>query len=170
MEKLIDFIEKYSIDKTFYCRVNDIYSKHEWEISWDKSESKGLAWSLKKADEDDRNLCSKAELIDLISFYNIDMVQFEAELQAKIKNMIVFVHLMQREAKKILGDDIIDVSLAEYDDFAKSLMDTIKKLLPDHKIPDSVESADSDSKNSKPEFTKKLPTHGLRLVTPDFKN
>ena len=76
--------------------------------------------------------------------------------------MIVFAALMQKEAKKLMGQDIVETSMAEYDEFANSLMETIKQLLPDTKVDPDFEVSNGLLQE------KKQPS--LKLVTSSNKN
>lgn len=133
MNNYIDFIEKFYMEKRFYCRIRDIYNKNEWEISWERKSAQESSWRYKKSDASEWSKCSKSDLYKSLSFHKIDVFQFESELQSKIKNMIVFSNIMQNEAKKLLGDNIVEVSLSEYEKFAKSLVETIRQFLPEKK-------------------------------------
>ncbi|NRA45096.1 MAG: hypothetical protein HRU09_09100 [Oligoflexales bacterium] len=159
MKKYMDFIEKYSVEKRFYCRLFDVYRKNEWEVSWKRNDDKEKSWAFKSVNDVQWTYYSSAELIKILGHSKIDVFGFEAELQCKIKNMIVFASLMQKEAKKLMGNDIVESSMAEYDEFANSLMETIKQLLPDSKVDPNIE-ADKGVLNHK-----KQPS--LKLVTPN---
>lgn len=158
----MDFIEKYSVEKRFYCRLSDVYSKNEWEVSWKRSENTEKSWAFRAVDDHHWNYFSADELIKVLNHHKADIFGFEAELQSKIKNMIVFASLMQKEAKKIMGQDIVESSLAEYDEFANALMETIKQLLPNSKIDPNVKV------NKGILSEKKQPS--LKLVTSTSKN
>ena len=139
MKKYMEFIEKYSVEKRFYCRLFDVYRKNEWEVSWKRNDDKDKSWAFRPVNDAQWAYYSSSELVKILNHHKIDIFGFEAELQCKIKNMIVFASLMQKEAKKIMGKDIVESSMAEYDEFANSLMETIKQLLPDSKVDPKLE-------------------------------
>ena len=135
MKQYMAFIEKYAVEKRFYCRVHDVYKKNEWEVSWQRRDGGGekQSWAFKSLEAKQWDYFSSSELIQILNHNKVDVFGFEAELQCKIKNMIVFASLMQKEARKLMGDDIVEASIAEYDEFANAMIETIKQLLPEAK-------------------------------------
>lgn len=158
----MDFIEKYSVEKRCYCRLGDVYRKNDWEVSWKRNDDKTKSWAFRAANDLQWTYYSSDELVKVLNHHKVDIFSFETELKCKIKNMIVFAALMQKEAKKIMGQDIVETSLAEYDEFANSLMETIKQLLPDTKVDPNFEVSNGVLQD------KKQPP--LKLVTSSNKN
>ena len=47
----MDFIEKYSVEKRFYCRLTDVYRKCDWEVSWKRNEDKSKSWAFRTVND-----------------------------------------------------------------------------------------------------------------------
>ena len=156
MKKYLNFIEKYSLEDKFYCKLTDIYKKGRWEVHWNPREHGAKQpWKIKYEADDHWTYCHKRELLDYIYKYKVDILQFEDELISKIKSMIVFSVMMHDEAKTLLGKDIVKTSLKEYEDFAESFVQALKKLLPDLKE-ESKQTLNSEHDNLKHlDFTQK---------------
>lgn len=149
MEKLMAFIEDYSLERKFYTRIDDIYRSQKWEIYYkhnSENSSNPHTWNVKKIEDKNWLTLNKGEMIRFIYKNNIDIINFEMELQTSIKNLIVFTHLLQKQAKKLLGKDIVEKTNSEYEDFAKNLINSIKKFLPSNEKKDVLKKGVADKK------------------------
>lgn len=130
MEREMLFIERYSIDRRFYCRVEEIKTLEEWEIRWTPSEANARPWALKKVSAKDWESYSHRQLLNQLSSANLNVVNFQRELHAVIKNILVFSNIMQTEARKIIGEEAVGKALDDYEKFTASIVRTIRDIIP----------------------------------------
>lgn len=154
MKQYIEFMEKYSIERRFYCRAYDVARQIEWEIYWNQGNDRRKSWGLKMTTEQEWNWYNGEQLVMLMDRYSIDMPLVESELVATIKSMLVLSSLMTADAEKLLGQDIVSLAMEEHEDFTRALVSAIKNYLPEVEV--------KDEKKSKREEKVQL-----RLVTSD---
>lgn len=120
-------MNEFGIDRKLYFRVSDLYERGDWEITWNKGTSYE-PWKIRRVGEDSWKTLSPENITAQLTSRKIDVADFERQLTSNVFTYIVFCHTAMREARKLLGDDAVDVAIDQHEKFAEELLKTIRAL------------------------------------------
>lgn len=130
MQHLINFLETHAIDKNFYCRAYDFAGTTEWEIHWNHTPNEKKCWGIKPTLDIEWSWYTAKQLPEVLAAFKINTDLIESEMVGNIKSMVVYSSLMLDEAKRVLGDNIIENAMIEYHEFTQALISCLKQHVP----------------------------------------
>ncbi|MEJ2755652.1 MAG: hypothetical protein P8104_07430 [Gammaproteobacteria bacterium] len=126
IQQYIDFLEKHSIDRHFYCRAGDGTCWGEWEVHWQYTLNDERCWGVKRVTEGTWQRYSGQELLDALHANGVDISIIESEMLSTIKSMIVYSNLMIEDSKQLLGEQAVTEAMMEYHAFSDVLVSTLR--------------------------------------------
>ena len=132
IEKFMDFINSYSMDKKRYWVLKDIYDVKKFEVFWAPNNK----WSLKIDGNDDwlaENL-GKDEFIEKLNENKCDISNLEGQMKGDILSQSLYAKIVVDKTKDLLGQEEMDKADDDFKEFNKTLISTVEKLLKKPKL------------------------------------
>ena len=98
-----------------------------FEILWKKDNT--LPWSFSLYRADNFTECSRIDIIDALDEVECDLVEFKHQLMNKVLTQVAYMNMRIKDARKLLGNEAVDASIQAYEQFGKSLIATVNKVL-----------------------------------------
>ena len=130
MQQYIEFLERHSLERHFYCRTNDPTHLVEWEVYWRHALNEQCCWGVKRVSEPVWQWYAGNEVMEVLQKGGADLSIVESEMLANIKSMVVYSHLVLEESKQLLGEGIIGEAMMEYHAFSDALVETLRHYVP----------------------------------------
>ncbi len=131
MKRYIEFLEKFSQDKQFYARTLSYDGKVEWEVYWSTKLNTDGLWGLKRVTDTEWRLFNAEQLCIAMQFSRVDTEIVKTEMISNIKSMITCAKIMENEVKKLLGPNIVETAMDEFEAFSKALTHLIVEHVPE---------------------------------------
>ncbi len=141
MDSKIKFLDDFSLDRRLYWRVGDIYQRYQWEIVFDKG-TPDMLWKIRRHGSEDWYALDVKNIFVELSARQVDVSDFERQLSGNIMTQAVFSSSLLEEAKKILGESVIEEAIFNHNAFAEKLLEMIRDLT---RNPDSDQTAGEGS-------------------------
>lgn len=127
MDSKIKFLDDFSLDRRLYWRVGDIYQRYQWEIVFDKG-TPDMLWKIRRHGSEDWHALEATNIFVELSARQVDVSDFERQLSGNIMTQAVFSSSLLEEAKKILGESVIEEAISNHNEFAEKLLEMIRDL------------------------------------------
>lgn len=106
MQHLLDFIQEHSLEERVHLAVPG--EDGGLELSWRRSPGSDDLWHVRAAgDEGQSELVHFGDLLDHLELRGADMAALERELQAIIQTQVACADIVLREARQVLGHDVV---------------------------------------------------------------
>lgn len=151
LKELIDLMESHPFHQKVYSRCfasDDI----EWEVYHNSTKfGKKTPWGLKQMDSVEWTTGNAEWLLDVIRFKKLNTHTFEQEIISIVKSTLVLAKFYENDVKRVLGKNIVNEAIQEYEDFTDELTRLLKHHLPERK--EQIEEAVKKAKdNFKPDL------------------
>ena len=132
IDEYMDFINSYSIDKKRYWVAMDVYDIKKFEIFWAPNDK----WSIKKVGEEEwlKEKVGKDDLVETLKENKIDLGHFEEQMKADILSQSLYAKIVFNKTKDLLGQDAMDKADDDFQEFNKTLISTVEKILKKPKL------------------------------------
>ncbi len=132
IDEYMDFINSYSIDKKRYWVVMDVYDIKKFEIFWAPNDK----WSIKKVGEEAwlKEKVGKDDLVECLKENKIDLEHFEGQIKADILSQSLYAKIVFNKTKDLLGQEAMDKADDDFQEFNKTLISTVEKILKKPKL------------------------------------
>lgn len=100
-----------------------------FEIMWEKDNN--LPWSFSVYHADNWTRCSKLDIIDALEEIGCDLVEFHVQIVDKALSQAAYMDMRMKNTYKLLGHELVDASIAAYEDFGKNLLAAVDGVLND---------------------------------------
>ena len=98
-----------------------------FEILWKKENTR--PWSFSIYNADNWTECSELDILDALEEVECDLEEFSEQITGKILMQVSYMDMRIKEARKLLSDSLVDVSILAYEEFGKSIMETVTGVL-----------------------------------------
>jgi predicted transcriptional regulator len=124
IQEYLRFIKSYSIESVIILEVNTLYTQEKIQISWkaDKEDEWIVLSSGKEV------VVTTDSLLKELADRHADLSNLEAQLLSMMCQEAAYYNSILKKIKTILGDEIFDNAIREYDDFLQSVMKIIREL------------------------------------------
>ncbi len=156
MQKYLNFIDQYSLERQHYWRLDDVYKKKQWEIFWCQSRRQ-QKWGIKSPEEEDYQWMTKEDLLKELNTRHIDLQQFTLEVLAVIRNMAVYAAMIINEAQELIGEDDLNQAIVDHHKFVETLKQIVSDQVEKNKEETTQQTSDSDASVIKILSSKKKP-------------
>lgn len=134
LEAHLQFIERFANERRYRFPLFDLYAKPQTpvaELCWVVSPNAG--WEIVKAGESQK--ANLDEVLVILNEARYDLVPLQAKLVETIKTMIIMAELLHKDARELLGEGIVESTVAEFDGFAQRLAEAVASMLNGPKTP-----------------------------------
>lgn len=126
MQHLLDFVHEHTLDEQLYCVLPT--PSGDLALQW-RRQVDTLGWELWPLKEKGPvEQVPRSQLLARLSARGANLELFERELRAIIAAQIVVAHHLLRDAKTLLGADIVQDILHGHELFASELSRTVASL------------------------------------------
>jgi hypothetical protein len=126
MQHLLDFVHEHTLDEQLYCVLPTPLG--DLAMQW-RRQIDALGWELKPlSDDGPGEYVPRAQLLGRLTSLGANLELFERELRALIAAQVVVAHHLLRDARALLGADIVQDILHGHELFASELSRTVGSL------------------------------------------
>jgi hypothetical protein len=121
MDEILRFFEDLSFDEQHLWAI---YANNEvqWQVHWNRKNQPGYWKFVKQSDQCSFQLTT-TQVVPFLTDQNIDHDQFQQTVVESILTMACFAETFQRNVRSLLGEEIIDGALRQFDDFSEKLLE-----------------------------------------------
>lgn len=126
---LLKYLSNTLLEKQIYFVV-PCFSDNSvrFEIMWTRGEEKPWSFSLYRADNWTK--CSTLDILDALDEVEIDQVVFRRQVIDKMLTQVAYMNMRINDVRKLLGDETVNASIIAHEEFGKSLVEAIQKIIP----------------------------------------
>ena len=105
MQHLLDFIQEHSLEERVHLAVPG--EDGRLELTWRRSPGSDDLWHVCAEDEGRIEPVHFGDLLDHLELRGADMAALERELQAIVRIQVACADVVLREARQVLGHDVV---------------------------------------------------------------
>ena len=127
MQHLLDFIHEHTLEERLYLVAAT--PQGELEMTWERSPGADDMWLIRpRGSQISPVYIHAGDLLDYVEALGADMRAIEGELQALVMTQIAFADVVLRDAREVLGYEVVQQVVAGHRSFALQLKATIESL------------------------------------------
>lgn len=152
MEKILNFIDDYTMESQLYYRVTSLYDQKVFELQWFREKNSGVRkaakpWRVRPLGDDSWAELATAELVNVLNEFQIDLLSFEQMVSTSVLQQIVYADMVTKKAEALFGRPAIDEAIDANQKFMEELAETLKSLVK--AVPEKKEAQKSDKPSLK---------------------
>lgn len=124
---LIQYISDSLSEDRLYFTVPTPDKDIVFEVMWNRAHTdKPWAFTLYRADN--WTPCSDLDILDALKEVECDVESFHTQILRSILADVTYMNMRMNQARRLLGDDLIDSSIQEQEDFNQAITEAINEL------------------------------------------
>ena len=147
MEKLLNFLDGYVLERSFYWKVRVIYSTSFCEIKWKQGNKD--QWQIKPELAKDWTIASTKEVISILNDNKVDLAGFETQLTESLLQQVVYANTFMERGLSLFGEDKVQEAIRLHKEFLNNLKEAITACLGNNPDKHTKEES-SPTESSKP--------------------
>ena len=137
LKEVLDYINTFYLDEHMYLLIPHLYDDRKFEFRWYQNCSEPR-WMYREKpekhdhpeDDDKWKAIHTEDLLKSINDEKIDLIEFHSKIVNKSLINIAYLHGVIQKGKAVFGEELIETSIEELEEFYKQLATTIKSYLP----------------------------------------
>ena len=126
MQEIIDFIHEHTLENQVYVVAPRTRDGVEFEICFRRDG--GRSWRVRRRGAGAWAQVERTGIVQYLRVLGIDMTALENELRCTILTQVIFADMVLRDARKLLGPDVIRRTILDTRDFVGELRQTLQNL------------------------------------------
>jgi hypothetical protein len=128
MQHLLDFIHENTLERQLYLVV--AAPEGDLELSWQHTPGADGLWHVRPyRSQEPGTLIHYGDLLDFLESLGADMQALQRELEAMVITHVAFADGVLREARQVLGADLVQRTLADQRAFALQLRAAVTHMI-----------------------------------------
>ena len=128
MQHLLDFIHEHTLERHAYLVIAS--PEGDLELSWQHKTGADGLWHVRPhRSQEPGTLVHYGDLLDFLESLGADMQALQRELEAMVITHVAFADGVLREARQVLGADLVQQTLADQRAFALQLRAAVTHMI-----------------------------------------
>lgn len=124
-EKVLEFIDSYTLDSQLYWRVKQLYTDKEFEIQWTGSKM----WRFKLVEHTFWVQCGSDHIIQQLTENKVDLLNFELQVRNTALEQVVGAESIVKAGRELFGDETVEQHIEAWDNFREELVSALNKIM-----------------------------------------